>query len=82
MFKEHLTKSKVTYWQHISWAFIAGFRLIYAGIASIIHGVAPTLLDGIPAKTVIDIYHKHLLNHPNGDYQALIESYREQDTDK
>jgi hypothetical protein len=82
MFKDHLTKSKVTYFQHFKWAFLAGFRLIYAGIASIIHGVAPSLFDGVPAKTVIDIYHRHLLNHPNGDYQEVIDSYREQDTDK
>lgn len=84
MFSKHLTKSKVTYLQHIAWAFVAGFRLIYAGIASIIHGLIPSLFDGVPAKTVIDIYHKHLLNHPNSDYQELINSYKDQDkhTDK
>lgn len=82
MFKEHLTKSKVTYRKHLVWALLAGFRLIYAGIASIIHGLVPALFDGVPANTVIDIYHTHLLNHTNGDYQALIESYQEQDTDK
>jgi hypothetical protein len=82
MFKEHLNKSKVTYFQHLFWALAAGCRLIYAGVASIIHGVAPSLFDGVPAKTVIDIYHKHLLNHPNGDYQELIRTYSERDTDK
>lgn len=72
MFHKHLEKSKVNYVQHFCWAMIAGLRLIYAGLASIIHGFFPSLFDGTPAKVVIDIYHDHLKNHPNDDYQKLI----------
>lgn len=72
MFDEHLTKSKVSYFQHIKWAILAGFRLIYAGVASIIHGIVPTLFDGTAPKIVIDIYHNHLLGHPNSEYKEMI----------
>lgn len=72
MFDKHLDKSKVTYFQHLKWAMLAGIRLIYSGIASIIHGVFPNLFDGIAPKTIIDIYHTHLENHPNPDYKEMI----------
>jgi|TARA_B110000971_G_C20006810_1_gene499541 hypothetical protein len=77
MFKKHLLKSQVTYFQHLYWAILAGFRLIWAGIASIIHGFVPTLLDGRAPKTVIDIYHNHLLGHPNGEYKEMIKQAKE-----
>lgn len=73
MFKNHLDKSKVNYIEHLKWAFLAGFRLIYSGIASIIHGLVPWLFDGTAPKTVIEIYHSHLKNHPNKDYKSMIE---------
>tara|TARA_B110000503_G_scaffold24454_1_gene38582 strand:+ start:8483 stop:8725 length:243 start_codon:yes stop_codon:yes gene_type:complete len=73
MFKDHLNKSKVTYFKHLAWALLAGFRLIYAGITSIIHGVVPTLFDGTAPKTIINIYHSHLVNHPNKEYNNMIE---------
>lgn len=72
LFKNHLLKSKVTYFQHLRWAFVAGFRLIGAGVASIIHGFIPSLMDGKAPKTIIDIYHSHLSNHPNGEYKEMI----------
>lgn len=73
MFKDHLNKSKVSYIGHIVWAVIAGLRLIWAGIASIIHGLIPSLFDGAAPKTIIDIYHSHLVNHPNDEYKKMIE---------
>jgi hypothetical protein len=73
MFKDHLIKSKVTYFKHLAWAILAGLRLIYAGIASIVHGVVPILFDGTAPKTIIDIYHSHLVNHPNEEYKDMID---------
>lgn len=73
MFKNHLEKSKVTYFQHLRWAILAGFRLIYSGVASIIHGIFPNLFDGVAPKTIIDIYHSHLTDHPNDEYKKMIE---------
>ena len=77
MFNEHLTTSKVTYLKHLYWALIAGFRLIYAGISSIIHGVVPTLFDGTAPKQIIDIYHNHLEDHPNPRYKQMIEEAKQ-----
>jgi hypothetical protein len=73
MFSKHLNKSKVTYLEHLRWAILAGLRLIYSGIASIVHGIFPSLFDGVAPKTVIDIYHSHLENHPNQDYKVMID---------
>lgn len=82
MFKKHLTISKVTYIGHLTWAVTAGVRLIYAGIASIIHGMIPTLFDGSAPKQVIDIYHDHLEGHPNPSYKEMIKEAKERSCQK
>lgn len=74
--KKHLEKSKETYFSHLLWAILAGFRLIWAGIASIIHGLIPGFFPGTAAKTVIFLYHKRLMNHPNTEYQDYIDSLK------
>ena len=74
MFDDHLNTSKVTYFEHLRWATVAGIRLIYAGITSIIHGVVPSLFDGIAPKQIIDIYHGHLEDHPNPSYKEMIDN--------
>lgn len=73
MFESHLSKSKVTYLEHLRWAIIAGLRLIYSGFASIIHGLLPFLFNRTAPRTIIDIYHKHLINHPNEEYKTMIQ---------
>tara|TARA_Y100001937_G_scaffold59198_1_gene81261 strand:+ start:1292 stop:1462 length:171 start_codon:yes stop_codon:yes gene_type:complete len=47
-------------------------RLIFSGIASIIHGLVPAFFEGTAAITVIKLYHKRLVNHPNPDYAKYI----------
>lgn len=74
MFDDHLNTSKVTYFEHLRWATVAGIRLIYAGITSIIHGVVPSLFDGTAPKQIIDIYHGHLEDHPNPSYKEMIDN--------
>jgi hypothetical protein len=72
MFDNHLNKSRVTYFQHLRWAIVAGTRLIWAGIASIIHGVCPRLFDQVAPRIIIDIFYGHLKDHPNQDYKQII----------
>ena len=67
--KNHLNKSKEAYLSHLIWAVTAGIRMIWAGIASIIHGLIPGFFQGTAAKTVIDMYHQRLVDHPNKEYQ-------------
>ena len=76
MFKDHLTNSKVTYLEHLTFAFYAGFRLLWAAIVSFIHALFPNLFPGTAAKIIIDIYHKRLANHPNKEYQNYIDKYQ------
>ena len=71
---EHLAKSQEGYMSHFVWAELSGLRLIWADIASLIHGLVPGLFPGTAAITVIDLYHKRLVNHPNTDYQDYIDS--------
>ena len=77
MFEKHLSTSKVTYLEHLVWAVVAGVRLIYAGITSIIHGVVPSLFDGTAPKQIIDIYHSHLEDHPNPQYKEMIQDAKD-----
>lgn len=72
--KKHLDESQVGYFEHFAWAISAGFSLIWAGIASLIHAIVPSLFPGTAAYTVIDLYHKRLENHPNKDYKSYIDS--------
>jgi hypothetical protein len=77
MFDKHLKISKVTYLEHLTWAVVAGVRLIYAGVTSIIHGFIPSLFDGSAPKQVIDIYHSHLEDHPNPQYTDMIKKAKD-----
>ena len=72
--KRHLTKSKETWGRHCVFALFAGVKLIYAGIASIIHGLVPAFFEGTAAITVIKLYHRRLVNHPNPDYAKYIDN--------
>ena len=74
--KRHLTKSKETWGRHCVFALFAGVKLIYAGFASIIHGLVPAFFEGTAAITVIKLYHRRLVNHPNPDYAKYIDNER------
>ena len=74
--KRHLTKSKETWGRHCVFAFFAGVKLIYSGIASIIHGLVPAFFEGTAAITIIKLYHRRLVNHPNPDYAKYIDNER------
>lgn len=69
---EHLEKSQEGYVNHLVWAEHSGLRLILAGLASLVHGLVPGLFPGTAAMTVIDLYHKRLIDHPNNEYQDYI----------
>jgi len=68
----HLKSSKETYISHLLWASYAGFKMIFVGISSIIHGIVPAFFTGTAAKMVIDFYHQRLINHPNKEYADYI----------
>ncbi len=74
--KRHLAKSKETWGRHCVFAFFAGVKLIYSGIASIIHGLVPAFFEGTAAITIIKLYHRRLVNHPNPDYAKYIDNER------
>lgn len=76
MIKKHLEDSHTSYSEHLRWAVLAGFRLIWAGIASLIHAVHPGLFPGTAARTVIDLYYSRLHNHPNGEYKDFIDEFK------
>ena len=54
-------------------AVTAGFKLIYAGLASLIHAFIPGAFKGTAAFTVIDLYKQRLENHPNPLYKEKIQ---------
>ena len=76
MIKEHLIKSNVSYTAHTYHAIVTGFRLIWGGITSIIHGICPVFFDGNAPRMIIDIYHDHLISHKNKEYKEMISQAR------
>lgn len=73
--KIHLEKSQEKYFSHMIWAITSGFKLIWAGISSLLHAIVPGWFPGTAAKTIIDLYHQRLVDHPNSEYQDYIKSY-------
>lgn len=74
--RKHLEKSQETYVSHGKFAFKAGFLLLKASLASFVHAIIPGYFPGTAAKTVIDLYHERLINHPNTDYKEYISNKR------
>jgi hypothetical protein len=74
----HLKQSHQSYFSHMTWAVRAGARLITTGIVSIIHGLFPSLFEKYTAKIIIDLYYTRLHNHPNPEYQEMINGYRKE----
>ncbi len=52
---KHLVENGDSYPEHLRFAYVQGFRLLKAAVASFIHGVFPNVLPYYSAKTVIDI---------------------------
>ena len=75
--KNHLRQSQTVYLSHAVWALISGIQLIWAGITSIVHAILPGVFPGVAAKTVITLYYSILHNHPNPDYQVLIDQAKQ-----
>lgn len=72
---QHLKDSNITYDAHARWAITAGIKLIWAGIASLLHAIHPSLFPGTAAKTVIELYYTRLHNHPNSEYKKYINDF-------
>lgn len=53
---DHLNETNQTYWKHFNFAWIYGFKLLYAAIASFIHGVFPWWFKFYSAREVVRIY--------------------------
>lgn len=53
MFKKHLTESNKTYTEHFTFAFKAGFLLLWAAVTSIVHAFIPSLFAFTSQKIVM-----------------------------
>jgi hypothetical protein len=71
--KKHLRDSDCSYTNHMVFAVRAGFELIFAGLASIIHGVFPFLFVSTSARKTIDLFYERIYNHPNPEYKVYME---------
>lgn len=67
--KNHLYTNKISFKDHFVLAIISGFKLIYAGVTSIIHAFIPCVFDGSAAKVVAHLYFKRVKDHPNETYR-------------
>lgn len=69
---QHLKDSQISYIAHLKFALYASGQLLFAAIASFIHGVFPFMFKGSAAWVVIKLYNQRLVNHPNQKYQQWI----------
>lgn len=53
VFHKHLTESGKTYLEHGRFAFKAGVLLLWAGVASIVHGLLPNLFPFVSRDIVL-----------------------------
>ncbi len=63
--KDHLKNSSMTYTYHMLHACHYGFRLLWAGFKSIIHGIFPLVWKYDGPRSIIKMYrelrrHKHI----------------------
>lgn len=58
MFKkshDHLESVHESYWQHLCFAAGVGVKLIFAGIAVILHGVCPAVFQYTGSRTIFSL---------------------------
>ena len=55
LFTHHPKATGETYFQHLRYASFNGMKLVYSGLACIIHSVFPFLFTQTASKTVADI---------------------------
>ncbi len=55
IFFGHLDQKHQKYWPHLCWAMYAGVMLLYAGLASMIHALIPSVFAGTSERIVVDL---------------------------
>lgn len=55
-FIKHPHSVNETYFQHMKYAFRCGFRIVFAGIACLIHGICPFFFTNTASKTIIELH--------------------------
>ena len=71
----HLKESHISYSGHCLFALWASGQLFYAAVASLVHAIIPALFPATAARIVINLYNIRLKNHPNPNYQSMIQAH-------
>ncbi|MHC4792484.1 MAG: DUF6356 family protein [Planctomycetota bacterium] len=53
---DHPHERDLTYFEHLRWALWSGVRMIFSGLACVIHAFLPFLFKNMASNTVVDIY--------------------------
>jgi len=67
MFSKHLEESGKSYGEHFTFAMRAGFLLLWAGVASIVHAIIPGLFPFVSQRIVIRLAEASSRTQQNGD---------------
>jgi hypothetical protein len=70
--KDHLAVSRMDYRAHARQSIFLGFKLIWLGLTSIIHGVIPSRFDGDAPLGVARMFYQVVFLSPNPVFQAFI----------
>ena len=70
--RDHLAVSRMSYRAHARQSVFLGFKLIWLGLTSIIHGVIPSRFDGDAPLGVVRMFYQVVFLSPNPVFQAFI----------
>lgn len=74
--KEHLKAAQKSYGEHFSFAFKAGWFLIYTGFISIFHGFFPAYFKFQSARNVMALAHTVLARNNEQEFpQEFLETW-------
>ena len=53
---DHPSEVNLTYWEHLRWALWSGLRMIFSGLACVIHAFLPFLFKDVASNTIMNIH--------------------------
>jgi hypothetical protein len=71
--KQHLQLSRVGYFPHLLSGIGLGFKMIYLGLTSILHGLVPAWFEGDAPLGVAQLFYRKVYHHPNPEFQKHIQ---------
>jgi hypothetical protein len=71
IFTEHPNSVGESYWQHLMFAGIFGFKMIIGGLFCLIHAIFPFLFQNTGSNFLLNMTHDFVTRMPNVDERVM-----------